>query len=108
MSDHQQNSTEGDANCNCALQLRLHASNLPRFGLLKALPSAFVTVTSISNSSQNNQSQSSLNNNSNNKKDNTQGNKTVEWGETEMYVLFFISCLLVMVKSTRNPNPMGK
>ena len=80
-SHHDQDNNNNDLNLVANLQLRLHASNLPRVGFRKALPSTFVSVTSISNASNSSESQTSS-------LKNTQGTRTVEWGETEMYVMY--------------------
>ena len=69
---------EDEKNLVTKLQLRLYASNLPRIGILKSLPSAYAVVTSVSGqASQSGPERFSIETDSH-------GMRKVEWGRTEM------------------------
>lgn len=69
---------EDEKNLVTKLQLRLHASNLPRCGILKSLPSAYAVVTSVSGqASRSGPERFSTETDSH-------GVRKVEWGRTEM------------------------
>jgi hypothetical protein len=69
---------EDEKNLVTKLQLRLHASNLPRCGILKSLPSAYALVTSVSGqASRSGPERFST-------ETDYHGMRKVEWGRTEM------------------------
>ena len=76
MSDHQE-FVEGDdeANLWTKLVLRLHADNLPRYGVRRALPDTYAVVSSVSSSSQEEEDRNETRRHMLQKK---------EWGRTEV------------------------
>jgi hypothetical protein len=70
---------DDDKNLVTTLQLRIHASNLPRYGILKSLPSTFAKVTSVSGTASRSGPTSTDNGHPNER-----GTRRVEWGTTEI------------------------
>ena len=67
--------------------LRINASNLPRYGILQSLPDVYAVVSSVT--VPNGQGVPfDLAHTDNGDGSNSHGQKKMEWGRTEMYVLF--------------------
>ena len=75
--------------CSQQVLLRINAANLPRHGILQALPDTYAVVSSVSipngeGSVTFDLSQTYVNNGTNGS--NSHGQTKIEWGKTEMYV----------------------